>query len=166
VKRWLSFCLLFPLLSVALFAEPVDDATFEASLAISTAIGVPRSVAARQLFEETGDKKTGSRGDFSRPSLRAEDDEGFHSAGGYQVYMNPKNLNWLLDTFWWGAGETEAFDVYNYVHNTKMYARYMVYLHNRFGSWYLAAARYNCGPNRPDIPADSRAYAMRIISAP
>jgi hypothetical protein len=149
-----------------LYAEPIDDATFAASLAISRSIGVPSSVAARQLFRESGDKKTGSRGDFSVDSKQPEDAEGYHSSGGYQFYMNPKkNLNWLLDMFWYGTGETEPFDVYNYVHNTKMYARYMVWLHNRFGTWHLAAARYNCGPNRPTIPPSSLEYAMDIISA-
>lgn len=148
------------------FASPVDNATFAHSMKIATSEGVPLSIAAQSLMEESGDKVTGSRGDFARDSRFPEDAQGYHSSGGFQFYMNPeKNLNWLLDKFWYGRGDTEKFDVYNYVHNTKLYARYMVYLHNRFGTWELAAARYNCGPNKKVIPASSLEYARRVVKA-
>ena len=158
-----------------LYAAPIDDATFWAVMDIADVEGVPRSVAAQQLMEETGDKDSGSRGDFSRKSMYPEDAEGFYSESGFQLYTNPKNLNRLLDRFWKGRGDTEKFDVYNYVHNTKLAMRYMRWLHDEFGTWYLAAAYYNCGPPRWDhkakryipkvIPERTRRYARRIVNA-
>ena len=162
---------------VKLYSTPVDDKTFIHVLEIAESEDVPASIAAGQLLEESGDKKSGSRGDFSVKSKKPEDDEGYYSESGFQIYMNPKkNLNWLLDMFWYGFNETEEFDVYNYVHNTKLAMRYMSYLHKTYGSWFLAACYYNCGPPGIDykskkpktkkIPERSKIYAMNIISYP
>lgn len=45
-------------------------------------------------------------------------------------------------------------------------------LHRRFGTWFLAACAYNWGPGNlagikrlDDVPAETRAYAMRIVEA-
>jgi len=122
---------------------------------------VPRSIAFRLQVEETGDPIKGSWG---RPGVGSHDEvDGFRSQGLYQLFE--KYIEYFTDTYWYGYGETEVFDVFNYRHNATVALRYLADLHNRYGSWYLALLFYNHG-DIETASEETRAYALRIINAP
>jgi hypothetical protein len=164
---------LFLSLAAYLPAAPIDDATFSAIMQIADREGVPLSVAARLMFEESGDPVTLSRGD---PDAIGDEATGWPSVGLYQLHTKPENIDYLVKTHWTDRGETGEFDIRNPRHNSTVALRYLADLHRRFGTWYLAACYYNCGPPRWDhiakrylpkiIPPGTQRYARRIIYAP
>jgi hypothetical protein len=150
---------IFLFIASSLYAAPIDDATFRDVMHISDREGVPRSVAARLMFEESGDPWTGSRGD---PDAVGDEATGWPSVGLFQLHTRPENIGYLLKTFWTAP---ETFDIRNPLHNATVALRYLADLHRRFGTWYMAAARYNAGPYSKVIPDKTKRYASRIISA-
>jgi len=73
----------------------------------------------------------------------------------------------------------------DFIKSTKAAAKYLSYLHTKFGKWYLAAIAYNCGegrlakgikraktdelsalldPKKKYIPRESRIYIRKIVS--
>jgi hypothetical protein len=128
---------------------------------IADEFGVPRSVAFRLQVEETGNPKTGAWGCFDVGSH--DEVEGYHSQGLYQLFE--KFIKYFAEIYWYGYGETETFDVFNYRHNATVAFRYLADLHKRYGTWYLALLFYNHG-NIETASEETKAYAMRIISAP
>lgn len=143
-----------------LTAEPIDDATFRAVMLIADQEGVPRSVAARLMFEESGDPLTGSRGN---PKAFNREPSGFQSQGLFQLHTKPSNIDHLLSSYWYNRTR-EKFDIWNPRHNATVALRYLADLHRRLGSWYMAACFYNCGTVRA-IPERTKRYAKRVIEA-
>lgn len=137
-------------LSSASFA--IDDATFLDVMAISRRYGVPCSVSAQLMKEE-------SNGDAT---AIGDEPTGWPSAGLFQLMTGP-NLEYLVGKYWTSP---EPFDLFNPRHNATVALGYLADLHGQFGSWYLAVARYNCGPNRQTIPERTKRYARRIVDAP
>lgn len=146
-----------------LYAEPIDDATFAQVMAIADREGVPRSVAARLMLEESGDPWTGSRGN---PKAVGNEPSGYPSKGLYQLHTKPSNINELLRIDWYGRGESDPFDIWDPRHNATVALRYVARKHRDLGTWYRAIAFYNCGSSKSDqIPERTKRYALRIISA-
>jgi len=158
----LRLCAVLLFIASTLTAAPIDDATFRDVMYISDREGVPRSVAARLMFEESGDPWTGSRGD---PDAVGDEATGWASEGLYQLHTRPENIEYLVATYWYGREEKETFDIRNPRHNSTVALRYLADLHRRFNTWYMAAARFNCGPYSKTIPDKTKRYAVRIISA-
>jgi hypothetical protein len=155
-------CVILLFITSTLYAAPIDDATFREVMHIADREGVPRSVAARLMFEESGDPWTGSRGN---PDAVGDESTGWTSEGLYQLHTRPENINYLIKAFLIGMGETEGFNIRNPSHNATIALRYLSDLHRRFGTWYMAAARYNAGPSAKVIPEKTKRYASRIINA-
>ena len=139
-------------LAVTASAAQITDATFWQIMEIADREGVPRSVAAQLMTEESG-------GD-----ILAIGDEmtGWPSVGLFQLHTRPANINYLIGRYWRGPWE---FDIFDPIENATLALRYLADLHDRFGSWYMAACRYNCGPGAKVVPERTRAYARRIVNA-
>lgn len=157
--------ILFAIVAASLPATPITPSTLSAVLEIADASGVPRSVARQLCIEESGDWRTGTLGDATAKSKLVR---GYRSRGLFQLYEEPANLGYLLAQYWPG----ERFDIDNPIHNATVALRYLADLHRRFGTWFLAACAYNWGPGNlagikrlEDVPAETRAYAARIINA-
>jgi hypothetical protein len=163
--------LIFFAISLPAYAVPIDDATLTAVMEIADDEGVPRSVAYQLQVEESGDRRTGTRGDAG--AINNDEPEGWPSKGLYQLYMKPENIEYLLALYWYGRGETETFDPVNPIHSAKVGLRYLADLHRQLGTWYRAACGYNAGKSRvlsgtverEARYARTRTYALRIISA-
>ena len=153
--RALSLALL--LVAAPLAAEKISPEVFAQVLAIGDRLGVPRSVNRQLMHEE-------SEGDATIPSK--EESHGYHSRGLFQLWEEPKNITYLVNTFWYGAGHPEPFDILNPIHNATVGLGYLASLHVIWGNWYLAACHYNGmqADGRPS--AETRAYALRIVRAP
>ena len=153
----------FALASSMLYAEPIDDATFADVMRIADREGVPRSVAARLMFEESGDRHTGSRGN---PEAYNKEPSGYQSQGLFQLHTKPSNIEELKRLDWTERGETETFDIWNPRHNATVALRYLSRKHRDLGTWYRAVAFYNSGKAKLEHVTDkTKAYAMRVISA-
>ncbi|MFA5130511.1 MAG: transglycosylase SLT domain-containing protein [Patescibacteria group bacterium] len=125
--------------------------------------GIPRPVAARLMFEESGDPQTGSRGN---PKAYNKEPSGYQSQGLFQLHTKPSNIEELKRLDWMAHGETEPFDIWNPLHNAKVAMRYLARKHRDLGTWYRAVCYYNSGKTKQsDITDRTKAYAMRIISA-
>jgi hypothetical protein len=149
------------LLSSTLYAEPIDDATFAQVMAIADREGVPRSVASRLMFEESGDPWTGSRGD---PEAVGDEKTGWRSIGLYQIHTKPRNLEELMRRDW--PFKRDDFDIYDPLDNATLALRYLARKHRDLGTWYRAVAFFNCGQvESRKVPEKTKAYAIRIISA-
>lgn len=151
------------LLSSTLYAEPIDDATFAQVMSIADHEGVPRSVAARLMFEESGDPRTGSRGN---PKAFNKEPSGYQSQGLFQLHTKPSNIEELKRLDWTAHGETEPFDIWNPRHNATVALRYLARKHRDLGTWYRAAVFFNSGKSKIEHATDkTKAYATRVISA-
>lgn len=149
------------LLSSTLYAAPIDDATFAQVMAIADREGVPRSVAARLMFEESGDPWTGSRGD---PLAEGDESTGWKSKGLYQIHTRPANLDELMRKDW--PGKREDFDILDPLDNATLAMRYLARKHRDLGTWYRAVCFYNSGRTKQEeMTPRTKAYALRIISA-
>jgi len=173
VKHFVFGMILFAALSFQIVAASIDKATYDKVMLLADQFGIPRSAAHWHMVEESGDRYTGQIG-----NARAigKEPKGFKSHGLYAIYDEPENLLWLLDHFWYGAGETDAFDWYNPIHNATLAFRYMAHLHEVWGGWEKAYRAYNCGWGelwRYDkiskkwvrIPQKTIDYAKRIVNA-
>jgi hypothetical protein len=160
-------------LSLPLAAAPISPAMHAEIMLIADRFGIPRSSAHWHMIEESGDRYTGAWGN---PRAVGKEKGGFKSHGLFAIYDEPKNLLWLLDNFWYGAGETDAFDWYNPIHNATLAFRYMAYLHRKWGTWEKAYRAYNCGWGElwrwdrnakrwVKIPQKTIEYARRIVNA-
>lgn len=154
--------LLLMLLCLPLSATPISASVHDEIMKIADAEGVPRSVANQLQIEESGEWQTRTWGNPLAHSQTT--DAGFRSWGLYQIYFEPGNLAFLIDTFWKGRDEKEAFEWSNPIHSAKLGLRYMAYLHKVWGSWYLAACHYNGTRGEPSEA--TKAYALRIVRAP
>ena len=139
-------------LAVTASAAQITDATFWQIMEIADREGVPRSGAAQLMAEESG-------GDIL---AIGDETTGWPSVGLYQLHTRPGNINYLIGAFWDGSGE---FDIFDPLENATVALRYLADLRRRFGSWYMAACRYNCGPSAKVVPERTRAYARRIVEA-
>lgn len=149
------------LLSSTIYASPIDDATFAQVMAIADREGVPRSVAARLMFEESGDPKTGSRGD---PMAEGDEQTGWKSKGLYQIHTRPANLDELFRKDW--PGNREDFDIFDPLDNATLAMRYLARKHRDLGTWYRAVCFYNSGEvDSRKIPLRTKRYARRVIGA-
>lgn len=161
MKIWISILFIFA--SVFLYSAPIDDATFNAVMIIADQAGVPRSVAARLMFEESGDPCTGSRGN---PLAYNKEPSGYQSQGLYQLHTKPLNIKELIQKYWIAFGEIEPFDIWNPIHNAKVALRYLAQKHKDLGTWYRAVAYFNSGRTNPvEITDKTKRYARRIIEA-
>lgn len=142
-------------------AAPISKTTHSAIMLIADRGGIPRSVANWLQVEESGNRYTGTWGDAKAVSRREV--RGYHSRGLYQIFEEPSNLNYLLDTFW-DAKRDGVFDIENPVKNATLAFRYLAALHKQFGSWYFALCFYNSGETRA-APEETKAYALRIVKA-
>jgi len=158
MKRIIALALLF--IASTLSAAPIDRDTLIKVLDVARSKRVPVSVAYWQHIEESGNRFTGGWGD---PGAIGDMDRLFTSEGLFQLSTAPDNIKFLLDNFW--NEPVEDFNIKDPIDNAIVAMGYMRWLHDKFGSWYIAAARFNCGPNRPIIPPSSLAYASRIIHA-
>lgn len=114
---------------------------------------VPLSVA-RQLMKE----ESVGYVDAVSPVTSA----GYISAGLFQLYMCPDNIDYLLTKFW--KYDKHYFDVNNPEHNAVVAMKYLNWLHKWYGSWYKALIYYNHG-SIYDASEQTKAYARRIINA-
>jgi hypothetical protein len=171
MRLFLLFFMFIAILIPFLSAAPITPSQHAAVMLIADAEGVPRSVANQLQIEEAGDWRTGAWGD----AIAANNTEpgGWPSLGLYQIYMRPDNVGDLLSRYWYGRGETEAFDPLNYIHSAKLAMRYLASLHKQLGTWYRAACGYNAGASTvlsgavAELPkyAMTREYAARIVGA-
>ncbi len=157
--------LLFPvalaLLCASAYAAPIDRATLINVLDIGYRYGVPESVTYRLQIEESGDPRTGGWGD---PEARSRyKSKGYHSRGLFQLYEEPVHLKYLLDNYY--PSDPDRFRITDPIHNAFVALPYLAALHDRFGNWYEALVYYNCGKLLKDAPAESKAYARRIVNA-
>lgn len=149
------------LLYSTLYAKSIDDATFAQVMLIADREGVPRSVAARLMFEESGDPKTGSRGD---PLAEGDEKTGWKSKGLYQIHTRPANLEELVRKDW--PYKREEFDIFDPLDNATLAMRYLSRKHRDLGTWYRAVCYYNSGEvDSRKIPTRTKRYARRIIEA-
>jgi hypothetical protein len=146
------------LLCASLHAAPISPAVHDAVMVIADAEGVPRSVANWLQIEESGDRRTGTWGDARAVSREAV--RGFHSEGLFQIFAEPRQLEYLLAVYWHDG----TFDIFDPVDNATLALRYLHALHRRFGSWYLALCYFNHG-DILHIPEETKAYARRICEA-
>jgi hypothetical protein len=153
-------CAILLFIASTVAAVPIDRATLIKVLDVAQSKRVPVSVAYWQHIEESGNRFTGGLGD---PDAVGDKDRRFTSDGLFQLNTDPDNMRFLLENFW--DEPVENFDIKDPIDNAIVAMGYMRWLHDKFGSWYIAAARFNCGPNRPTIPESSLAYAFRIIHA-
>lgn len=146
-----------------LTAEPIDHATFRAVMLIADQEGVPRSVAARLMFEESGDPWTGSRGN---PEAFNKEPSGYMSLGLFQLHTKPSNIEELKRKDWIERGEKEPFGIMNPLHNATIALRYLARKHRDLGTWYRAVCFYNSGKTKQaEMTERTKLYATRIISA-
>lgn len=158
MKRLFLFLIL---LSSTIYASPIDNETFAQVMAIADREGVPRSVAARLMFEESGDPKSGSRGD---PKAVGDEETGWRSLGLYQIHTKPRNIEELLRKDW--TEKREDFDIFDPLDNATLAMRYLSRKHRDLGSWYRAVCFYNSGEvDSRKIPPRTKRYARRIIEA-
>ena len=154
------FLLCFMLLFIQpIYSAPIDDDTFKQVMLISDDLGVPRSVAARLMYEESGNPGRGN------PLAKGDEPTGWLSLGLYQIHTKPSNLNYLVNKYYYGKGYTEPFNIFNPIHNAIVALGYLADKHTQLGTWYHACCFYNCGCVK-NVPERTKAYAMRIISAP
>lgn len=151
---------LFLLVVRCLPAEPISAAVHGAIMVIADREGVPRSVANWQQIEESGNWQTGAWGDAEAVSHEAV--RGFHSRGLFQIFEEPKNLDYLLRTFW--RPSDGVFDILDPIDNATLALRYLAALHRQLGTWFLACVFYNHG-SIFGASAETLAYAARIINA-
>lgn len=161
---------LFLIVARCVAADPISPAIHREIMAIADREGVPRSVANWLQIEESGDWRTGTWGDPC--AINRDEPGGYPSAGLFQPYMLPANINYLLDNYW-RPFETEAFNPFDPIHSAKLCLRYLADLHRQLGTWYRATCAYNAGKknvlsgavDREARYAKTRAYAMRIVNA-
>lgn len=151
--------ILLLLLSVPLGAEVINEATFNEVLSIAADLKIPRSVAVQLMMEE-------SQGN---PKAKSRMVKGYRSRGLYQIYEHPKNLNELLNKFWYPhldghVGEDKVFTILDPIENATLGLRYLAALHHEWGSWYEALLFYNAGTVRK-APKETKEYARRIVNA-
>ena len=142
-------------IGLALSAAPISPETHAAVMRIADIAGVPRSVAHALMWEE-------SRGSATARSQRTA--EGYRSWGLFQIYDKPENLSYLVDQFWYGAGEADAFDILDPIHNSRIALRYLSALHRQYGNWFQALLFYNHGDIQ-GASEETRRYARRIVLA-
>jgi soluble lytic murein transglycosylase-like protein len=131
-------------------ADLLDSEDVARIIEIGTRAGVPPSVTAALMHEE-------SRGDPRAESRTTS--EGFKSRGLFQLYE--KFETELVRKFFPYARST--FNIWNPYDNAEVALRYLEALHSRFGNWYEALVYYNCGRIN-GAPEASRAYARRIVN--
>jgi nuclear transport factor 2 (NTF2) superfamily protein len=141
-------------------SEPISKEIHVQVMKIADVCKVPRSIANALQIEESGWWKTGTWGDARAYS---PEPSGWPSRGLFSIYMEPKNLFYLLEHFWTAYNEKEIFNVENPIHNAKLALRYLAQLHHDHGSWFVALCYYNAGTK--DAPLKTLQYAQRICDA-
>jgi soluble lytic murein transglycosylase-like protein len=150
---------LLPIIALAFVGcHPLPAATISAEmracvLAIGSAHGVPRSVTAALMWEE-------SRNDADAVGPVGAD--GFRCRGLFQ--LNPKFEAELVAKFF--PHRASVFDVFDPLDNAVVALGYLGALHRTFGNWTQALWFYNCGEyKRQFVPESTKAYARRIVEA-
>jgi hypothetical protein len=151
MKKYLF--VIFMLCCAGIYARTITPAEKVRVLAIGRRYGVPESVVKQLAHEE-------SKWDCDAKSYVTW--EGYYSAGLFQIYTRPDNLNYLIWKYW--KHDPKCFDIKNPEHNAEIALHYLSDLHKFYGNWYEALLFYNHG----DISTageETKAYALRIINA-
>lgn len=138
-------------LAAQAYAAPITPAEHRLVLLIGASQGVPKSVAAALMLEESGGE-TGAIGQIGADGSRCQ--------GLYQ--LNPRHMTYLVATYF--PHPAKWFDVFDPLNNAVVALGYLSALHRRFGSWERALWYYNHG-DVVHVPPETRAYARRIINA-
>lgn len=138
-------------LAAQAYAAPITPAEHSLVLLIGASQGVPRSVAAALMLEESG-------GDAL--AIGPVGSDGSRCLGLYQ--LNPRWMPYLVTHYF--PHPAMSFDAFDPLQNATVALGYLAALHKRFGSWERALWYYNHG-DVTHVPESTRQYARRIINA-
>jgi soluble lytic murein transglycosylase-like protein len=65
--------------------------------------------------------------------------------------------------FQWRFNDGNPFDEFDAEDSARIGLRYLDSLYRQFGTWWLAVAHYNCGPNVDRLPDESRRLADEVV---